>query len=57
MENMQDQALVELDGVGGAVLLVRGEVHRRGANFAAFRKYLFLLLHLSRIKLCGHSIY
>ena len=32
-----DQELVQLDGVGGAILLVRGEAHRRGLIFPSFR--------------------
>ena len=36
LDDFADQPLVKVDGVGGAVLLVRGEAHRRGLIFPPF---------------------
>jgi hypothetical protein len=38
MDQMMDKTIVELDGVGGAVLLVRAEAHRRGLIFPPIRE-------------------
>ncbi len=38
MEALRDKDIVELDGVGGAVLLVRAEAHRRGLIFPPLRE-------------------
>ena len=40
MHDFRDQKLIKLDGVGGAVLLVRAEAHRRGLIFPSFRKWI-----------------
>lgn len=37
MSDFADKELIKLDGVGGAMLLVRAEAHRRGLVFPAFR--------------------
>jgi len=36
LEDVADQDLVQVDSVGGAALLVRGDLHRDGLNFPAY---------------------
>jgi hypothetical protein len=36
LRDFADEQLIKVDGVGGAVLLVRGEAHRRGLIFPPF---------------------
>lgn len=36
MNAFRTQPLIELDAVGGTVLLIRAELHRQGLNFPAY---------------------
>jgi hypothetical protein len=36
LDELREQSLVEVDGIGGTVLLIRADLHRDGLNFPAF---------------------